>query len=285
MAKRSRAKSFLRLALLCAALSFLAPRPGVADASAGVKSIDVDGTSFVVALSDGRVLRSRELIGATLNIVTGGGGALRLRIDAVESDPGDAARASAASSEVLLHTFSFQTPEGQWRNLCEPGPDGRRQGFPIAGRAANDATISPAEAGVFELTCTGGAQGKCVRFGYRPWEKGPDGAPMWGLYNTCVRLVRADYSGDGKGTTRNGQPIDIYDFLGVQAKADDPSHDFEAGWSPQGAVCVRHVRVKENTNLAALEDSAPRLKGRTGAICTEEFARANGALLFNRSPP
>ncbi len=285
MAKRLRAKLFLRPSLLCAALLFLAPRPGVAGAAAGVKSIDVDGTNFVVSLSDGQVLRSRDLVGATLNIVTGGGGALRLRIDAVEADPGDAARGSAASSEVLLHSFSFQTPEGEWRNLCEPGPDGRRQGFPIAGRAAKDATIAPAEAGVFELTCTGGAQGKCVRFGYRPWEKQPDGGSTGSFYNACVRLVRADYSGDGKGTTRNGQPIDIYDFLGVQKKADDPSHDFEAGWSSQGAVCVRHVRVKENTSLAALEDSAPRLKGRTGAICTEEFARANGALLFNRSPP
>ena len=108
---------------------------------------------------------------------------------------------------------------------------------------------------------------------------------MWSLYNSCVRLVRADYSGDGKGTTRNGQPIDIYDFLGVQTKANDPGHDFEAGWSPQGAVCVRHVRVNENTSLAALEDATPRLKGQTGAICTEEFTRANGALLFNRSPP
>jgi hypothetical protein len=45
------------------------------------------------------------------------------------------------------------------------------------------------------------------------------------------------------------------------------------------------VRVKENTSLAALEASGPRLKGRTGAICTEEFARASGAILFVRSPP
>jgi len=46
---------------------------------------------------------------------------------------------------------------------------------------------------------------------------------------------------------------------------------------------VRHVRVKENTTLQALEANYPRLAGRTGAICTEDFARANGAILFNRS--
>jgi hypothetical protein len=42
---------------------------------------------------------------------------------------------------------------GGWRNLCEPGPDGRRQGFPVAGRArASDGLLEPAEPGIFELT-------------------------------------------------------------------------------------------------------------------------------------
>ena len=52
--------------------------------------------------------------------------------------------------------------------------------------------MAEAEPGVLELTCTGGAQAKCVRFGYRPWETGPDGRPMRGLYNACVRMVRAE---------------------------------------------------------------------------------------------
>ena len=37
--------------------------------------------------------------------------------------------------------------------------------------------------------------------------------------------------------------------------------------------------------LAELEVLYPALRGRTGAICTEEFARAHGALVFNRSRP
>ena len=274
-----------RLASLGAALFVVTPFLNAAGQAAEMKSINVEGASFVVVLSDGRVLRSRDLIGATLNIVTGGGGTLRLRIDAVEPDPGDVARSASASNEVLLHSFSFQTPDGDWRNPCEAGPDGRRQGFPIAGRERGDATFEPAEPGVFELTCTAGAQGKCVRFGYHPWERNADGSSRLNLYNACIRMVRADYSGDGRGTTRNGQQIDIYDFAQIQPKADDPAHEFEAGWSPEGAVCVRHVRVKENANLAELEASVPRLKGRTGEICTEEFARGGGALLYNRSPP
>jgi hypothetical protein len=63
-------------------------------------------------------------------------------------------------------------------------------------------------------------------------------------YNACVRLVRADYAGDGRGTTRNGQPIDIYDAFGIQKPAN--AYEFEAGWNSDGAVCVRHVRVRQN---------------------------------------
>lgn len=267
-----------QLSLVCALLCCASAR------AAELRSLDVVGTHFKATLSDGRVLDSTALVGATLT-VAGAGGATKIRIDAVEPDPGSPTGASKPSDAVLLHSFSVQAPDGGWKNLCEAGPDGRRQGFPIPGRARGDATIGPAESGVFELTCTGGAQGKCVRFGYRPWEARSDGTSAWELYNACVRLVRADYSGDGKGTTRNGQPIDIYDVAGIQEPGNDPAHEFEAGFSSEGAVCVRHVRVKENTSLEALEASVPRLKGQTGAICTEDFARSHGAILFVRSPP
>ena len=100
-----------------------------------------------------------------------------------------------------------------------------------------------------------------------------------------MRLVRADYAGDGRGTTKNGQPIDIYDRLGVQPPAYDLPYEFEAGFAPDGATCVRHVRVKENATLASVEASAPRLAGRTGAVCDEAEARAEGAILFVRSRP
>jgi len=258
----------------------------VAARAATVTSIEVSGTEFVARTSDGRTLRSADLVGATIDVTTSDG-TLKLRIDAVEPDPGSPAIAAKASNAVLLHTFSYRTAEGEWRNLCDAGPDGRRQGFPIAGRAkaGGGGTIEPAEPGVFELTCTAGAQGKCVRLGYHPWDQRPDGSPMLPFYNACIRLVRADYSGDGHSTTRDGRLIDIYDLIGVQSQSNLPGQQFEAGWSPEGAICVRHVRIKENVSLQELERTVPRLKGRLGDICTEDFARSEGAILFNRSAP
>jgi hypothetical protein len=259
---------YLVHSLLAALVVFAVAPAYVADQP----SVAVDGSEFIVTLGDGRKLHSPELVGAVLSVDTSTG-PLRVRIDAVERDP------DARRGPVWLHSLSTQTADGSWQHLCEAGPDGRRQAFPLAFRPRSpDGAMEPAPEGRFELICTGGALGKCVRFGYPPWV---------GLaaYNACIRLVRADYCGDGAGTTRNGMRIDLYDDSGIQTADGDPAQDLEAGWTAEGAVCVRHIRVKENTSLDAIANSCPRLRGRLGNNCTEERARELGANLFNRSAP
>jgi hypothetical protein len=260
----------LALAPLLTAVSFAPALPEQHVAS--VRGVEVDGTEFKVTLSDGRALRSSELVGATLDIGTRYG-LVRLYINTVERDP------DARYSPVWLHTFSIVAADGSSRNLCEAGPDGRQQGFPLAMRPRADGAMEPTEPGVFELVCTAGARGKCVRFGYLPWIS----AAMRDMYNACVRMVRADYCGDGKGTTRTGTMIDYYDNRGIQQPANDARFEFEAGWTATGAVCVRHVRIKDNISLEELAASCPRLRTRLGSACTEDNARALGATVFVRS--
>jgi hypothetical protein len=250
---------------------FFAPAPAVA------ASVSVEGTQFRVVGSEGTALPQDSLPGTTLTLGDGSGARRIIRIESIERDPKD------TSGEIMLYALSEQRSTGEWRNICLPDPDGRRLGFPLAGRFTADGRYEPSAERLL-ITCTGGAEGKCVRFGYKPWGKAPDGTPLEAAYNACVRLVRADYAGDGRGTTRNGQPIDIYDTLGIEAPANDPAYDFEGGFDEKGAVCVSHARVKEKTTLAAIEASSPRLKGRVGDVCTEAFARTQGAILFVRSP-
>jgi hypothetical protein len=268
----------VRLAIACAgALAWAPPSPAAAQAQA--RSVKVEGAQFRLVGENGAPVAQEALPGTVLALGDGSGRQRRLRIDAVERDARDPA------GEVMLYGLSEQDPaSGAWRNICLPDPDGRRLGFPLAGSFAPDGRYEPAP-GKLLITCTGGAEGKCVRFGYKPWGRAPDGASLAPYYQACVRLVRADYAGDGRGTTHNGQPIDIYDTLGVEAPGADPTYQFEAGFDEQGAVCVRHVRVKENATLAGVEASNPRLKGKVGEICDEAFARAEGAILFVRSPP
>jgi hypothetical protein len=87
--------------LTAALVAGVAPQQSKA---AGMQSVEVEGTEFKVTLTDGRILRSPELVGATLAI-SASGGPIRLHIDAVERDP------DAKNPPVWLHSFSTETPE------------------------------------------------------------------------------------------------------------------------------------------------------------------------------
>jgi hypothetical protein len=120
-----------------------------------------------------------------------------------------------------------------------------------------------------------------VRFGYKPWREAK-GESLWDYHQACVRMVTADYGGDGIGYTRDGTLIDIFDRLGIQRIEPDPrSHalEFEAAWGPDGAICVRHTRVPRVLSIDQLAEHYPHLVGRIGPDCSEAVA----ALIWNKS--
>ena len=230
---------------------------------------------FRVTLPDGTVLAQDRLPGTVLTLGDGSGAQRRIRIDAFEYDARD------PLGEVVLYTLSEPDPaSGQWRNACNPDPDGRRLGFPLAGAFTPEGryVASPGPSRIL-ITCTGGAEGKCIRFGYKPWRTVPDGTSLEPYYQACVRLVRADYGGDGIGHTRNGTPIDLFDRIGIQRDETGPGMTLEAAFSPDGAVCVAHPRLPDLISLDDLTRRYPRLVGHLGAACDEHAP----ALLFVRS--
>jgi hypothetical protein len=238
-------------------------------------TIDVVGTTLRARLPDGSMREGAALVGAVLAVAVGGQ-TMRVRIAGVEPDLDDPHR------EILLYDFRVVTPSGE-QSLCGPDPDGRRVGFPLAGRSDSAGILSAADGGVFELVCTSGAQGKCARLGYAPWRHAPGGHPMIDWYNACIRLLRGDYCGDGRAFTRDGTPVDIYDRLGLQTSNSDPGSSFEAAWTPAGAVCVARTRVPDILDLEGLRRTCPRLAGRLGrAACSEDVP---DGLIFNRSFP
>ena len=244
-----------------------------AAANVTVRSVAVEKAAFRVTLSDGRVLAQEQLPGTILVLGDGSGAQRRIRIDEVEREAKDPA------GEIVLYALSEQDPgSGEWRNLCLPDAEGRRLGFPLAGAFTPDGRYEPAHAGVL-LTCTAGAEGKCIRFGYKPWGFGPNKISLAPYYQACVRLVRADYCGDGIGHTRDGTPIDIFDTIGIERDESAPGMSFEAAWGPDGAVCVRRARLPDVLDSATLAAYCPRLAHAIGETCNE----AAPALLFNRS--
>jgi ADYC domain len=257
----------LLLVLLSAALT---------QEAAKVPSLEVVGTLFRVTLPDSRVLTSPDLIGAILDATDETGRVITVRIDAVTK-----VDQSNGNSDIWLHRFSIPDESaGGWREFCTPGPDGTVAGFPVAGTWTADGRHVRTSAG-FTITCSSGAIGKCIRIGYRPWDD-RKGVSLWDYHQACVRMVRADYGGDGVSHTRDGTTIDPFDRLGIQSAEPDPRGphlEFEAAWGPDGAVCVRRMRIPELLSIGELVQHYPQLAGKTGQDCSE----AVDALIWNRS--
>jgi hypothetical protein len=225
-------------------------------------SFELTGTRLNLLLPDGRRLVDQDLVGVQLSLTDAHGNAQDIRIDSWAADPRD------TSGDVVLYNLAVREPgAGQWQPYCNADPDGRRAAIFMPGDAS------------LQITCSAGAIGKCVRFGYHPWKLAADGRPMRDYHTACVKLLRGEYCGDGEPFTENGTLIDIYDRIGVQTPGEADGLAFEAAWGPDGAVCVARTRKPHLLTLDQLKRRCPKVEVR------QDCASADSALVYNRSRP
>lgn len=253
---------------------------GAALAEEETAVVQVRGTALIVTLPDGRSLAPEALVGGVLEVGDERGGTLTVRVEELAIDPMD------QEGEIVLYRLKVLDEQGRWRDLCGPDLKGERWALPLAGAWTAKGEHRP-DPGAFTVACAAAAAGKCVRLGYKPWRQLPDGTSLWNHHQACVRLLRADYCGDGRSFTRNGTLVDLEDRLGIQKSAPKPGMSFEAAWGKDGAVCVARPRLPSNATLDELARRCPaRLAGRVGAACGEARAwTMAGTLLLNRSTP
>ncbi|MBM6594655.1 ADYC domain-containing protein [Microvirga pudoricolor] len=230
-------------------------------------SLRAEGLNLVLGLDDGRELRGQALVGLVLTL--GAPGRERdVRIDGIVYE------GPFRQSTATFYSMSLRDREtGRFKPLCQADGDGDRA-----------AIAYPDGASGFSLTCSAGAEGKCILFGYFPWEQRDD-VPMRDLHRACIHMIRADYGGDDNPAARSGTPINVFDRFGIQNPARVKGMEFEAGWGPDGAVCVNHPRIADLVSLDDLAARYPALRGRLGAhVCFEQNARMDSrALIFNES--
>jgi hypothetical protein len=217
-------------------------------------------------------------VGTMITALSDSGALVHLRIDAIQLDPRD------RSGELNLYTLTqFDPASAATHPYCAPDSEGKSRAIPVAGAWRADGTFTASDQITF--ACTSGAIGKCIRFGYKPWQT-HQGVALRDYHQACVRMVRADYCGDGHAHTRDGTNIDIWDGLGVQVRTPNIAHPevFEAAWGPDGAVYVNAPRWSDD--LAKLIAECPSKLGNATAA-TRPLAEANlaasfpHALLFN----
>ena len=145
----------------CARLRVSDPRrAGVCGAAVGggsqtaAASVAVEGTQFRVTLADGRVLPQEALKGVVLTFGDGSGQKRRIRIDSVERDRGTRRARSA------LRALRAGSAE---RRMAQRLPARSAERLLIyASRPFTSDERYEARAGKLLITCTGGAEGKCV---------------------------------------------------------------------------------------------------------------------------
>lgn len=102
-----------------------------------------------------------------------------------------------------------------------------------------------------------------------------------------MRMVRADYCGDGKSHTRDGTLIDVYDRWGIQKIEEHPDKPerFEAAWGVHGATYLTVPRWADDP-AEIVRECPDKLTGRVGpALPPGEIAkRFPETLLFDNHP-
>jgi ADYC domain len=189
-----------------------------------------------------------------------------LRIDSFERAPQPDDDVTVYTISALVATSLQEQP--QWVPIC--GRD--VQGAPIkviplqgtwsyrSGNYWGGAKLSDS-ADAVTFACLDGALGKCAAasypntIGYKPWRSSwmwlcdDDGGCSWtyrdwqDLHQTCTRMVRADYCGDGTTHTVTGMDIDIYDTIGFKIPDYSVPRRFEAMWRPDGTSWLSCYRV------------------------------------------
>ncbi|MBM1646208.1 hypothetical protein JQV27_15940 [Sulfitobacter mediterraneus] len=143
--------------------------------------------------------------------------------------------------------------------------------IPLSGSWGADMSWSPEG---LTMACTNGPIGKCVTWGYLPWD-----AELRDFHQACIRMVRADYCGTGHGTTRDGTPIDVWDRKGINTSSDVQDMLHEADWDADGAITIYRTRFQAGLDYV-LKNCPDRLAQRQG---TSEIGRET--LLSNGSFP
>ncbi len=274
-------------------------RPGTDERRSVLVSVDLAPVKPVapevpsLRLEGGRLVASpessRSLVGTVLQGTSSDGEPVEVAVCGAEPSPGD-------SELVWYRLEAWNALAQRWENPCVATgaiPDPRA----LAVAGVWDASgAHQAVEGRFTLACETGVITKCIGWGYKPWAK-HNGQSLAELHQTCTRMARADYCGDGKSHTRQDTLIDMYDRLRVLAPttersaAWDPERaSFEAAWAADGATCMARTRDRRALETVMREcpgrfQTGPAVELGEGDQCTVQ--RAGGspteALLRNRA--
>lgn len=138
------------------------------------------------------------------------------------------------SSAQTRYTFQTLDANGAVVHVCDPTPQGDHSAVPVKDRTVDPATGEAAfRARTLYLACVSGAVGKAYTWGYSPSQPAD--------LTAAIRMVRADYCGDGTSWTTAGTSVQVHDAWGINTFAQ-ASQANEAVWTATGLACLSQPR-------------------------------------------
>jgi hypothetical protein len=218
---------------------------GVSLNGVSLNGVSLNGVSLNGVSLNGVSLNGTDFIGAEFQVALSNGASSTVRIDSMST-------LTAPNDDVYTYRLSIAADGGS-AALCDGGDA-------VAVPGAWNTTTGAWTAENFSFACRGSSVAKCLELGYKTWYGFGD------HHHACVRMLRADYCGDGVSHTVTGTPINLYDNAGVQA--DTESWLLDGEWSPDGALCFNNYRG----------GSMPSCSTKYSTSCG---SFASGALLMN----
>ncbi|WP_434427074.1 ADYC domain-containing protein [Nannocystis pusilla] len=156
---------------------------------------------------------------------------------------------------------------------CPEGQGGPGLARVLSGLTIHEATGEVMSApGLLYLACDTGATGKAAALGYYDLAKTTQDLE---LFETAIRVVRADYCYDGSAHTQAGVSVVLEDVWGIHGTTDETfKSPVEAAWGRAGLIC----RGKGRLDAIDCHDKIPTCP--VGAT----FASLPDALFITRLP-
>jgi hypothetical protein len=247
--------------------------------------LDVQGDTLLGLVDGQPAVQGDELQGATIHVKLGSGTEASVRITSisvtdfwVDAEAGPPER----RPEVTMYEFYYgvgtappasSAPVVDERALCDGSPDDLIPGrdgtisidslpnlavlFTGERYDAKDVTVSAPAApptgpdpglssGWFNIACVGTALAKMHFLRHTTAGSGSSSSPSHSQRQAMLKLLSADYCGDGRAYARNGTPL----FFRDQEGRFDPTRwydkdrvgEFEAIWTADGALCLDDPR-------------------------------------------
>ena len=143
---------------------------------------------------------------------------------------------SSVQSDVYFYRVENEVSNDVYEPACLDGAGNPVEAIALRNSWDPDTGARIDQGDAITWACRGAALAKAVEWGYRPWVSNA----MKDAHEAAVRMIRADYFGDGLTHTTNGNAIDVSDKWGIQTS--DTTWPIEAKWGPDGAVCLNTPR-------------------------------------------